>query len=191
MRERLAQIVAVVLLAAVTATSFWYSRALRRPPAAMQPAPGAPDFVVERLVLTQFDEAGRARNKLFAERLAHYADTDAIEVASPRLVSLRPDRPQVEARAHSARVENAGSRVHLRGSVVLTRAAGDGEPPLKLATEYLLALPDEDRYLTDKPVEIERGADRMRADSMELDNIARTARLAGNVRAELAPAALR
>jgi len=189
-RDRLTMLIAIVLLAAVTATSFWYSRMLRRPPAAERAAPGTPDFVVDRLVLTQFDEAGRAKHKLFAERLTHFAENDDIELASPRLVSLRPDRPQIEARAQRARVENAGERVHLRGSVLLTRAA-DGGQPLRLATEYLLALPDEDRYSTDQPVELERGPDRMRADRLELDNIARTTRLAGNVRTELAPPAQR
>lgn len=191
MRDRLTMLIAIVLLAAVTATSFWYSRVLRRPPAAERTAPGAPDFVVERLVLTQFDETGRAKHKLFAQRLTHFAEGDDIEMASPRLVSLRPDRPQIEARAQRARVENAGERVHLRGSVLLTRGAAGGEPPLRLATEYLLALPDEDRYWTDHPVELERGADRMRADSLALDNIARTMQLAGNVRTELAPPAQR
>jgi len=186
-RDRLTMLIAILLLAAVTATSFWYSRVLRRPPAAERAAPGTPDFVVDRLVLTQFDEAGRAKHKLFAERLTHFAENDDIELASPRLVSLRPDRPQIEARAQRGRVENAGERVHLRGSVLLTRAADGEQPPLRLASEYLLALPDEDRYSTDRPVELERGPDRMRADSLELDNIARTTRLAGNVRTELAP----
>ncbi len=186
MRDRLTTLIAIVLLAAVTATSFWYSRVLRRPAAAERAAPGTPDFVVERLVLTQFDEAGRAEHKLFAERLTHFAENDDIELASPRLVSLRPDRPQVEVRAQRARVENAGERLHLIGTVLLTRAADGAQPPLRLATEYLLALPDADRYATDRPVELERGPDRMRADSLELDNIARTTRLAGNVRTELA-----
>ncbi len=191
MRDRLTMLIAIALLAAVTATSFWYSRVLRRPPAAQPATPGTPDFVVERLVLTQFDPAGRARHKLFAERLTHFAENDDIELASPRLVSLRPDRPQIEARAQRARLENTGERVHLRGSVLLTRAPFGGEPALRLATEYLLALPDEDRYSTDRPVEFERGPDRMRGDAFELDNIARTTRLAGNVRTELAPPAPR
>jgi lipopolysaccharide export system protein LptC len=184
-------IIAIVLLGAVTATSFWYSRLLRRPPAAERAAPGTPDFIVDRLVLTQFDETGHARHKLFAERLTHFAEGDDIELARPRLVSLRPDRPQVEASAQRARIENAGERVHLYGSVLLARAAAGAEPPLRLATEYLLALPDEDRYRTDQPVELARGSDRMRADSLELDNIARTTRMLGNVRTELAPPARR
>ncbi len=191
MRDRLTMLIAIALLAAVTATSFWYSRALRRPPAVQPVAPGTPDFVVDRLVLTQFDAAGRARHKLFAERLTHFAENDDIELASPRLVSLRPDRPQIEARAQRAYVENAGARVHLRGSVLLTRAPFDGQPSLRIATEYLLALPDEDHYSTDQPVELERGPDRMRADAFALDNIARTTQLAGNVRTELAPPAPR
>jgi lipopolysaccharide export system protein LptC len=187
MRDKLAPLAAIVLLTIVVATSYWYARAMRKPGAAPPPAPGTPDFVVERVVITQFDASGGARHRLFAERLTHYLENDEIELASPRLVSLQPDRPQVEARAQRARVENAGERVHLLGSVRLTRAPGAGEPALRLATEYLLALPDVDRYSTDRPVEVVRGESIITAQSMVFDNIARTLEFAGDVRASFVP----
>ncbi|HXF46206.1 MAG TPA: LPS export ABC transporter periplasmic protein LptC [Burkholderiaceae bacterium] len=189
MRDKLAPLAAIVLLTVVVATSYWYARAMRKPAAAPPPAPGTPDFVVERVVITQFDAGGGARHRLFAERLTHYLENDEIELASPRLVSLQPDRPQVEARARRARLENAGERVHLIGSVSLTRAAGPGEPALRLATDYLLALPDLDRYSTDRTVEVERGTSTITAQSMVYDNIARTIEFAGDVRASFYPAA--
>lgn len=187
MRDRLGPLAAILLLTLVVATSYWYARSLRKPGAAPPPAPGTPDFVVERVVITQFDAGGGARHRLYAERLTHYLENDDIELASPRLVSLQPDRPQLEARARRARVENAGERVHLIGSVLLTRASGGGEPALRLATEYLLALPDVDRYLTDQPVELQRGASTITARSMAFDNIARTIDFAGDVRAVFVP----
>src|SRR5262247_2739587 len=144
MRDRIAPIAAILLLIIVVGTSYWYSRMMRIPRAAPPPAPGTPDVVVERVVITQFDVHGLARNKLFAERLTHFEENDNVELASPRLVSLRPDQPQVDARAKRARVENAGERVHMMGSVLLTRAGTAGEPALRLSTEYLLALPDVD-----------------------------------------------
>lgn len=183
MRDRLAPLAAIVLLTIVVATSYWYSRAMRKPGSAPPPAPGTPDFVVERVVITQFDAQGAARHRLFAERLTHYLENDDVELAGPRLVSLRPDQPQLEAHALRARVENAGERVHLIGSVLLTRAAAPEQPPLRLATEYLLALPDLDRYSTDRPVQAMHGASTIAAQSMLFDNIARTLQFAGDVRA--------
>jgi len=183
MRDRIAPLAAIILLTIVVGTSYWYSRMMRIPRAAPPPAPGTPDVVVERVVITTFDVHGLARNKLFAERLTHFQENDNIELASPRLVSLRPDQPQVDARAMRARVENAGERVHMMGSVLLTRAAAGNEPALRLSTEYLLALPDLDRFSTDKPVEMERGQSTINAQSMMFDNITRTIDFQGNVRA--------
>jgi lipopolysaccharide export system protein LptC len=183
MRDRIAPLAAIILLTIVVGTSYWYSRVMRIPRAAPAPTPGTPDVVVERVVITQFDVHGLARNKLFAERLTHFQENDNIELASPRLVSLRPDQPQVDARARRARVENAGERVHMMGSVLLTRAATEGEPALRLSTEYLLALPDLDRFSTDQAVEMERGRSTINAQAMMYDNIRRTIDFHGDVKA--------
>lgn len=182
MRDRIAPLLAIVLLTIVVGTSYWYSRMMRVPRAAPRPAPGTPDVVVEHVVITQFDVHGVARNKLFAERLTHYPANDNIELASPRLVSLRPDQPQLDARAQRARVENAGERIQMMGSVLVTRAAAAGEPALRLSTEYLLALPDLDRFSTDRAVEMERGSSTINAQGMTYDNIARTIDFRGDVR---------
>lgn len=186
MRDRIAPLLAIVLLTFVVGTSYWYSRTMRIPRGAPPPTPGTPDVVVEHVVITQFDVHGVARNKLFAERLTHFEENDNIELASPRLVSLRPDQPQLDARARRARVENAGERVHMMGSVLLTRAAAQGEPAMRLSTEYLLAQPDLDRFSTDRPVEMERGSSTISAQSMIYDNIARTVEFQGDVRANFA-----
>jgi len=189
MRERLTSLIAIILLGVVTATSYWYARVLRIPKGSIAAAPGSPDFEAEKLVITQFDAQGRARHKLFAERLLHYAETDNVEVTLPRLVSLRPDQPQFEIRADRGQVENAGERLQLHGNVVLTRAATDTTPALQLKTDYLLALPDDDRYATDRAVEVERGGARIVAEhGIQLDNIARTAQFDGRVRMVLPPA---
>lgn len=187
MRDRITMIIAIALLAIVTATSYWYSRVMRKPESAEPPRPGTPDIVVDRVVLTQFDEQGRARNKLLGERLRHFAENDDIEITAPRLVSLRPDQPRVEARANSARVENAAERLHLNGDVVITRAAFAGQPEMRMTTEYLLVLPDEDRYRTDRPVKLTRGASMIRANAMDFDNIARIVILTGAVHSVIEP----
>lgn len=187
MRDRITMIIAIALLALVTATSYWYSRVMRRPEAAEPPRPGTPDVIVDRVVLTQFDEQGRARNKIFGDRLRHFPETDDIDIAAPRLVSLRPDQPRVEARARTARVENAAERLHLNGDVVVTRAAFAGQPEMRMTTEYLLVLPDEDRYRTDRPVQLTRGRSSIRANSMDFDNIARTLVMSGMVHSVIEP----
>ncbi len=188
MRDRLTLLIAVVLLASVTATSYWYARSLRVPPNLNIVRPNSPDFETERLVMTQFDSQGRAKYKLFADKLVHYGETDDVELSAPRLVSLRPDRPQVEVRAERGRVENTGEKVHLHGDVVLTRTATGATPAMRVDTPYLLALPDDDKYSTDQPVLVQRGAQSISAQrGMAVDNIARTAQFDGSVQIKLPP----
>src|SRR5262249_51069054 len=140
------------------------------------------------VVLTQYDEQGKAKHRLFADRLTHYAITEDVDLVAPRLLGMNDGRAQTQARALTARVENGGERVHMRGSVVLTRAASENAESLRVTTEYLLAIPDYDRYSTDRPVQIERGGgDTMRANQMDLDNIQRTIRLGGRVQTVLQP----
>lgn len=187
MRERLVQASAILLLAILAAGSAWYARVLRQPTVTAVATPGLPDFTARQVVFTQFDANGQARFRLAAESMRHFVEDDRVELQAPRLVSLDPTRPQVQAQARSGRVDNLGERVHLDGEVRLSRA-GDGRvPPLRLATEYLLALPDQDRYQTDRPVRIERGGSTIEARGMLLDNIARTAEFAGRGRQLMAP----
>jgi lipopolysaccharide export system protein LptC len=187
MRERVTQVIAVLLLASVAATSYWYAQALGRGAAGAPPRPGTPSFTADQLVLTQFDAQGRAKYRLSAQRVLHFDETDEIRLERPHLLSLRPDQPQIEVRAAAGQVENAGERVHLRSDVVITRAGDAATAPMRVTTDYLLALPDHDRYWTDRPVVIERGDSRIEARGMELDNLARTAVFVGRGRVTLAP----
>lgn len=190
MRDRLTLLIAIVLLAGVTGTAYWYATVLRKPSVASARPPGTPDFEADSLVVTQFDVAGRARHRLFAASLSHFAENDNVEAFGPRLVTLRPDRPQVEVRAERALVENAGERVHLYENVVLTRAAAAATPPMRVESDYMMALPDLDQYATDQPVAVQRGASRITASQgMKIDNIARTAQFDGKVQISLPPRA--
>ncbi len=191
MRDRLSVLIAAVLLAVVAAASFWYSREMRRPTERVPPTPGAPDFIVDRVVLTQFDERGQAAYKLFAERLSYFNENDDIELLRPRLVSLRPDEPQVQAASARARITNAGEQVLMEGDVLVQRAAAAGRPALFIRTEKMTAFPDTERFTADVPVRIEQGADRLSGAAMDYDNLKRVLTVSGELRASLAPASRR
>ena len=53
-------LVAIVLLSLVAATSYWYSRSIRKIETGIPAPAGTPDFFVEQVVFTQFDAQGRA-----------------------------------------------------------------------------------------------------------------------------------
>lgn len=188
MRDRLTAFVAILLLASLAAVSYWYAQSARLKRLSTPVSREGPDFFANGVTLTQFDDNGRATQRLRAEQLTHFAVDDRSELVNTRLVSLRPGQPRLEARANSARVESQGERVLLTGDVVLTRAAGaDGAPPMQLRTQSLTALPDVDRYFTDAAVEIDRGDSVIRAVGMDYDNIERVVKFRANVRGTIAP----
>ena len=188
MLDRLSMLIATVLLAVVTVTSYWYSREMRRPTVRATATPGTPDFIVERVVLTQFDDRGQARYKLFAEELSYFNENDDIDLTAPRLVSLLPDQPQLQATSARARVTNAGARVLMQGDVLLKRAAADNRPALTIRTERMTAIPDEERFSSDVPVLIEQGGTRLDGAAMDYDNLTRVLTVSGGLRGEMAPA---
>lgn len=186
MRERLTSYIAIALLVLITATSYWYARTLKMQKGNATVTQGMPDAEAEHLVITQFDSQGRARHKLFAEKMLHYLETDNAELTQPRLISLQPDQAQIEVRARRALVENSGERIHMHGDVDVRRGAFERLPAMRLQSQYLLAIPDYDRYSTDQAVTVDRGGARITSSGgMQLDNIARIVQFNGNVQISL------
>jgi LPS export ABC transporter protein LptC len=192
MRDRITAIIAILLLASLAGVTYWFSQVGRYGNLANPVSREGPDFIVNGVTLTQFDPSGRATNRLFAEKMTHFAADDRAELERPRYVSLRPDQPQLEARAQKALVEGSGERVVLTGNVVITRAPGaDGDPPMRLTTEKLVAIPDREQYTTDLPVEMDRGGSVIRSTGMDYDNIKRVVKFHSNVRGTIEAAQTR
>ena len=181
MGERLASWFAIVLVAVVLGTSYWYARTLRLGPGQEAGRIGTVDFFAEDIALTGFDSLGRAHYRLFADRMTHFGNSDDIDLDKPRILSLRSDQPQVQATALHAHATNNAQTLQMSGDVVITRQASAGRPPMKMQTEELSAVPDEDHFWTDEPVRLESGASVMNARGMDFDNIARRVELDSEV----------
>ena len=187
MRDRITAIIAILLLAGLAGVTYWYSQVGRYGNLVNPVSKEGPDFVVDGVTLTQFDAMGRPTNKLFAEKMAHYAIDDRAELQRPHYISLRPDQPQLEARSEQALVQGSGERVVLSGNVVITRAPGaNGEAPMRLTTEKLVAVPDREQYTTDLPVAMERGDSVIHSVGMDYDNIKRVVKFHSKVRGTMA-----
>ena len=190
MRDRITAIIAILLLVLLAGSTYWYSQTSRLNDLANPVSREGPDVVVDGAAMTQFDAEGRATSKLVGDRVTHYPSDDRVEVIRPRLISLRADQPQLDAKADHARVEESGARVVLTGDVTLLRAASkDGEAPMRLTTQKLIALPDTEQFSTDAPVEIERGGSSIRAVGMDYDNIKRSVKFRSQVRGTVEPSA--
>lgn len=190
MRDRLTAIIAIVLLAGLAAATYWYSQVARLSALPNPVSREGPDAVVDGATMTQFDAQGRATNKLIAERILHFPSDDRVEAIRPRMITLREDQPQVDLKAEHARIEDGGARALLTGDVTLVRAPGkEGEAPMRMVTERLVALPDAEQFSTDAPVLIERGGSNIRAVGMDYDNIKRTVKFRSRVQGTVEPGA--
>ncbi|HYA65552.1 MAG TPA: LPS export ABC transporter periplasmic protein LptC, partial [Burkholderiaceae bacterium] len=155
MGERVASWFAIVLVAAVLATSYWYAQTLRTGVTTETGRIGAVDFFAEDIALTGFDSLGRPRYRLFADRMTHFGNTDDMDLEKPRILSLRSDQPQVQATALHAHATNNAQTVQMSGNVVVSRAASADRAAMTMQTEELSAIPDEDHFWTDQPVRLQ------------------------------------
>jgi len=187
MGERISSWFAVLLLFVVLVTSYWYAQTLRLAPAADGGRGGEVDFYAEDVALTGFDAAGRPHYRLFADRMTHFGNNDDVDLVKPRLLSMRPDQPQVQATALAAHAQNNAQTVHLYGNVVITRAAGGTQDAMRLETESLTAVPDDDHFWTDAPVRLQSGRSVISGKGMDFDNVARRVELRGDVTGSFPP----
>jgi lipopolysaccharide export system protein LptC len=181
MGERVSSWFAVLLLFVVLVTSYWYAQTLRLPVVTDVGRIGQIDFFAEGVALTGFDAIGRPHYRLFADRMTHYANSDDVDLVKPRLLSMRTDQPQVQATALTAHAANNAQTVLMQGNVVVTRAPDGPRAAMRLETESLTAVPDDDHFWTNEPVRLQSGASVMTGDGMDFDNIARHVELRGNV----------
>lgn len=182
--DRIAAGISIALLAGLAAVSYYLAELsvrFERPDAVGTPT-HEPDYFVEGLALTRLNREGQPVFRMSADRMVHYPDDDSSEFTRPTLVSLDPGKPLVTLRAQRGVATSAGQQTHLYDAVRLTRAAHGDQPPLRIDTDYVLVLPDEDIARTDRPVTIAHGASSLTGIGMEFDNAARVLKVRSRVK---------
>lgn len=191
--DRIAAVFSVALLAGLAGVSYYLAELatrLDRQTATRGPA-HEPDYFVEGFALTRTNGRGEPTFRMSAARMNHYPDDDSTDFDHPVLVSLDPARPLVTVHADRGTASSAGQQTHLHGNVRLTRAAQADRPELRIDTDHVLLLPEEDVARTDRPVKITYGASSLTGEGMEFDNAARVLQVRSNVQGVWASAAKR
>jgi lipopolysaccharide export system protein LptC len=111
----------LALVAALALLSFWLEQAGR----VDAPHPSLrrhdPDYVIDNLLIQNFDAAGRAVSTLSAAKMVHYPDDDSTELALPRVVDQKLNKPRMTLRADRGTMNQAGDEVFLYDNVLLVR----------------------------------------------------------------------
>ncbi|MEP6738724.1 MAG: LPS export ABC transporter periplasmic protein LptC [Caldimonas sp.] len=146
-----------------------------------------PDYVMTTFVVQRFDAEGVLRTQIEGAQLRHFADDNTLEIDDARIRAIGTDGVVTLASARRALANGDGSEVQLLGDAHVTRPATEKEEAVEFRSEFLHAFRNIERVRSNLPVVVTQGANVVRAEGMEYDNLARVVDLKGRSSASFAP----
>lgn len=116
-----------------------------------------PDYYMENFTSWTMEEDGNPRNILIADYMAHYPESDALELINPRLEVFRKDKLPVNIIADKGWVTDGNEVILLSGDVRLWEEDADGNKQLEIISDDVRILPDQEYAETDRPAKLVRG----------------------------------
>lgn len=170
-------------LVVLALASFWLYEVMRRATDTVVPNPerNEPDFYVEKFSYVKLSKTGAAQYHLAGERLTHNPQDDSYDIVKPVVSNIRNADAPMTIHAERARVNSDNSQVHLYENVRMDRPASATTEPIRIRTEYMLVLPDDDVMKTDKPVEIITDRATLKGTGMVANNATREFNLTSKV----------
>ncbi|MDN4037901.1 LPS export ABC transporter periplasmic protein LptC [Massilia sp. YIM B02443] len=152
--------------------SFWLLQLMQAsdPDAQLGGPPNEPDYIVENFSFVRMTENGQPSYLLSGKRLEHIPEGDVSHVDAPLLRGVDPARPPMTVVAKNARIHHEEHRVELIGDVDLQRPKTAAAEALRVRTQALTVLPDEEILKTDQPIEMQLGASSVKGTGMVANN---------------------
>jgi len=137
-----------------------------------------PDYIVENFSFVRMTKEGKPNYVVSGKRLAHTPQGDVSQVEAPVMQGMTPGRPRMTIVAKNAQIYHEEHRVELLGNVDIQRPATPTSEALRIRTQALTVLPDEEILKTDLPIEMQLGAATVRGTGMVANNATQKLRLA-------------
>ena len=138
-----------------------------------------PDYIVDNFSWVRMSEGGKPRYVISGERLTHRPADNTAVVEKPVVQSLTAEHPPMTMTSDHALVSQNQNQIDLTGNVDIQRPAGKDSQPLRIRTEALTVLPDEDIVKTDKPIDMKLGASSVNGVGMLANNATQQVHLGG------------
>jgi lipopolysaccharide export system protein LptC len=135
-----------------------------------------PDYIIDNFSFVRMSETGQPRYVISGDRLIHHPADNTSEIEKPIVVSMTVEHPHMTMTAARAHVNQNQSQVDLAGNVDIQRPAGAAAKgkaptqPLRIRTEAMTVLTDEEIAKTDQPVQITLGNASMTGVGMTVNN---------------------
>lgn len=192
--DRLSIYLPLLLMGVLALGTYWLVRStpLFEPATPERAQRRDPDYLMERFSIKTFDGDGRLKSEVYGEQARHYPHTDTLEIDQVRIRSYNQRGFMTVATARRALANNDATEVQLMGNARVVREAtvdrsGTALPRVSFSGEFLHAFLNEERIKSHKPVELERGGDRITADSLDYSNFDQVMEMRGRVRGTLLP----
>ncbi|HYG45444.1 MAG TPA: LPS export ABC transporter periplasmic protein LptC [Bordetella sp.] len=188
MKERFPSLIALSLLIALVAGTWWAADYAQRaipidPPRRLthEMDSWARDFVMLRT-----DPAGSPINRLEGEYAEHFPDDDSYHITSPRAIGQQAANPITVGTSNTAIMERGGRRIVMNGNAHVHRQPDANNDALDVRSEQLIILPDEDVVYTDLPAVVVKGNSRMSGTGMRYNNKTRQLQVSASTDVEIA-----
>ncbi len=146
-----------------------------------------PDAIVDNFSAVTLNDQGTPRFIIAAKRMLHYSDDDSTALEVPHFTYLSDDRPSIHAIAKRGIISSKGDEIFLLDGVEVLREASASQNELRIHTEYLHLVPDQELADSNRTVTITEANNTVQAAGLELDNRARTLKLRDRVKSEYVP----
>lgn len=137
-----------------------------------------PDYIVENFSFVRMTAEGKPSYVVSGKRLAHRQLGDVSEVEQPVVQGVTPGRPRMTVVAKQGRIFHEEHRVDLLGNVDIQRPATPTSEALRVRTQALTVLPDEEIMKTDQPIEMQLGSATVTGTGMVANNATQQLHLA-------------
>ncbi|AON56352.1 LPS export ABC transporter periplasmic protein LptC [Herbaspirillum seropedicae] len=181
--------VILVLLIGAALGSLWVLQSMRAAgdqQAAQRPR-GKPDYYLENFSYVKMGPNGLPRYDMSGVKMVHYPTDDSFEITKPVVHNLDQGKPPMELYSDTARVTDEQTQIHMYGNANAIRAPYKGREQMRVVSDYLLLLPDDEIVKTDKPVAMTMGTTRLNGVGMVANNATQVVQLFGNVRGYYEP----
>jgi lipopolysaccharide export system protein LptC len=152
-----------------------------------------PDYIIDNFSFVRMTETGQPRYVISGERLTHHPADNTSDIDKPVVQSMTVQHPRVTMTSERAHVDQNRSQIDLSGNVDMQRPGAPGQPgiaasqPLRVRTEAMTLLTDDEIAKTDKPIHMTLGSASIDAVGMVANNATQQIDLGGRGHAVYPP----
>jgi lipopolysaccharide export system protein LptC len=179
----------LIVVAMLASGSWWLVRSIPAltSPEANKPVRQEPDYRLSDFSVKSFNATGQMTREITGKKAQHFPATENLQIEEIRIFAQNDNGSRMSAQALQGVASDDGTQVTLVGQAQTIQHAQENRPQIELRGERLVALPDEDRVLSDDPVHITRGRDVFTANTMNFNSNTGEYVLQGRVRGTLMP----